>query len=174
MAHAITIMDKTHNEFVNSYCKEKFPKLYSEIDFDEFNRRYLQCVNMEVEEFYNHLGSAKINLKNLGEKEMWYLYHAMHAAIPFNDTKAEAKYQEEKVKYIEYMDRNAKRMREMSENPNGGDPNDPDERVRAGTHKRVKGEPEATGAGKGQKRSLEYIVPVEDDSDDDDEFGVFM
>jgi hypothetical protein len=167
----ITFIDETHNEAVHSYCMENLAEFYLELDMGEFKRRYLQCINMGVEEFEHHLNSSKGNLKNLGQAQMWYLYHAMRAAIPHNQTKADAKYKEDTVKYHEYLDWIAERMREMSENPSAGDPSDPDERVRAGTHRRVKGEPEATGAGKGQKRSLEYIVPNEDGDSDEDHDG---
>ena len=166
----IVQIDKSHQKFIKKYYKKITRREGSKIDVDDFSRHYLAFVNMGVEEFNGHLTSLKINIKNLGENKTVNLRHSMRAAIPFHEIKAEAKYEADNVEYAAKMALVAERMRALSGNIHGGDHTDPDERVRAGTHKRIRGEPEPTGAGKGQKQSLEYIVPVEDDSDDD---GVF-
>jgi len=172
----ITTIDETHRNVMENYLATNMPTDWYYLDRQFLDNRYITCLNMSVDQFTHEFGNCKRNLNVVGTDEMLHLYHGMQAAVPFQNLKADAKYKDDMASHYVEMERAAKRRREISENPLGGDPDDPDERVRAGTHKRVKGEPEATGAGKGQKRSLEYVVPVggDDDSDDDDEFVKYM
>ena len=160
------VLDETHRNDMEIYLKKNMPNDWYFLDLDEFKKRYKTCIDMSVDQFTHHLGESKRNLKLICTDEMLHLYHGMRAAIPFQNLKADAKYKDDMTSHYVKMERAAKRRREISENPLGGDPDDPDERVRAGTHKRVKGEPEATGAGKGQKQSLEYVVPIESDDEE--------
>jgi len=159
------VLDETHHNDMEIYLKKNMPNDWYFLDMDEFKKRYKTCIDMSVDQFTHEFGNCKRNLNVIGTDEMLHLYHGMQAAVPFQNLKADAKYKDDMASHYVEMERAAKRRREISENPLGGDPDDPDERVRAGTHKRVKGEPEATGAGKGQKQSLEYVVTIESDDE---------
>jgi len=161
------ITPEMHNDQIDAYVQTNMPTDWLWLDMDDFRRRYHIYIAMEPEEFYYHNACADDNLKRLGDKFDFriYGYHAIKAAIPFMQLKADDEYKRKMAEHDRYMEAMAERMRQMSNEMCRGDPNDEDPRVRAGTHKRITISTE-TGAGKGRCEPVDYIVPNEEYDDD--------
>jgi hypothetical protein len=120
------------------------------------------CISMSTELFEGHWNSLDANLK--AGKIANEFAMAIRAAMPVQQARADEEYKKANEIFMHEMRERMRRYDEMMSNPNGGDPNDPDERVRAGTHRRIT-ESEETGAGKGRREPISYVVPIEYDSD---------
>ena len=125
---SVACIDKTHEQHIQSYIEENLHSEWLFLDMDIFRSLYLTCINMGVEEFYWHLKCSEGNLLRVKDENMHYLYHAMHAAVPFNQTKADEKLRLEKIAYNAYLEEMAERMREaMNKVEESSDESDFDE-----------------------------------------------
>jgi hypothetical protein len=125
---SIACIDETHEQHIQSYIEENLHSEWLFLDMDIFRSLYLTCINMGVEEFDWHLKCSKGNLRRVNDENMHYLYHAMHAAIPFNQTKADEKFRLETIAYNAYLEEMAERMREaMNKVEESSDESDCDE-----------------------------------------------
>ena len=117
---------------------------------------------MSPERFEGVWNSRHANLKS-GKLSLDH-QKAIADAMPIQQKRADEQYRIANEIYMREMKEKMRLLNERMRNQNGGDMNDPDERIRAGTHKRITVSTE-TGSGKGRKEPVSYVVPIADADD---------
>ena len=137
----IKCIDKKHQMLISSYVKKtknssgaiwKKTKTKPKIDMARFEIDYLRCVNMGTVEFQGHLDYVNKNLKFVIYETlaMESLFHAIHAALPFQEATAIKAQETADLEIHENAKLEAARMKLAMEVVLGPEDEDPDAALR--------------------------------------------